>query len=191
MATRAGLDYKKVVQAAAELADKDGLHQLNMATLAAHLGIRPPTLYHYFAGIEGMRRALALFGLQEVAARLGRAVMGKAGDDAVMALAYAMRDFAREHPGIYQAVQRAPEREDVEWYTAGQEVVAIMLRAFSAYHLAPDEALHAVRMVRIIVQGSASLEQAGGFGLPLALDETFRRLLDPFVRSLADFDKAD
>ena len=45
MATRAGLDYKKVVQAAAELADKDGLHQLSMATLAAHLRIRPPTLY--------------------------------------------------------------------------------------------------------------------------------------------------
>jgi AcrR family transcriptional regulator len=184
MATRIGLDIKKIVATAAELADKHGLHELNMSTLATALGIRPPTLYHYFAGLDGLRRALALLGLQEAESRLGRAVMGIAGDDAVFALAHALRTFAKERPGIYEAAQRAPGLDDEEWYRAGQEVVNIMLLTFSAYHLTSDEAYHAVRMVRILVHGCTSLERAGGFGLPLEVDETFQRLLTTLIQSL-------
>ena len=77
--------------------------------------VRTPALYHYFAGLAGLRRALVLLGLQEVEARVGRAVMGKAGDDAVLALAHALRDFANERPGLYEAASRAPDPEDQEW----------------------------------------------------------------------------
>ena len=184
MATRAGLDYETIVQAAAELVDKGGLNALSMATLASQLGVRAPTLYHYFAGLEGLRRALALRGLQEASKKLGHAVMGKAGDDAVLALAHSLRSFAKDHPGLYEAAQHAPDPQDDEWQTAGREVVEIMLRALSAYDLSQDDALHAVRMLRSIVHGCVSLERAGGFGLPLAVDETFRRLLVSFLSYL-------
>lgn len=184
MTTRAGLDYETIVQVAAELADKDGLDKLTMATLASRLGVRPPTLYHYLAGLAGLRRALALRGVEEVSARLGRAVMGQAGDDAVLALVYALRDFAQERPGLYEAAQRAPDPDDPEWQAAGREVVEIMVRALSAYSLPPDEALHVVRMIRIIVHGCIVLENRGGFGLPLEIDETFRRLLDSLLSYL-------
>ncbi len=181
MATRAGLDYETIVQRAAELVDKDGLDALSMATLASQLGVRAPTLYHYFAGLAGLRRALAMLGIEEVSTRLGRAVMGKAGDDAILALAHALRDYGKERPGLYEAAQRAPDPEDREWQTAGSEVVEIVLRALSAYDLTPEDALHAVRMVRCMVHGCVSLENAGGFGLPLEIDETFRRLLVSFL----------
>jgi len=177
MVTRAGLDYETIVQAAAKLADQGGLHQLSMATLAAQLGVRAPTLYHYFAGLAGVRRALALLGLEEASRRLGRAVMGKAGDEAVLALAHTLRDFAKERPGLYEAAQRAPDPEDREWQAAGQEVVEIMVRSLSAYALSQEDALHAIRMLRSSVHGFVSLEHSGGFGLPLEVDETFRRLL--------------
>ena len=52
-----------------------------------------------------------------------------------------------------------------------------MISALSAYALSAEDALHAVRMLRSIVHGFVSLENSGGFGLPLAVDETFRRLL--------------
>jgi AcrR family transcriptional regulator len=177
MATRAGLDAETIVQKAAELADKGGLGTLSMATLASHLGVRTPALYHYFAGLAGLRRALALLGLQEGSARIGRAVMGKAGDDAVFALAHALRTFAKEHPGIYEAASRAPDPEDREWQSDGREVVEIMVRALSAYRLSHDDARHVVRMLRSIVHGCVTLELIGGFGPPLEVDETFRGLL--------------
>lgn len=177
MTRRAGLSYERIVQEAAKLVDKHGPHELSMAALASRLGVRAPTLYHYVAGLPGLRRALALLGLEEASLRLGRAVMGQAGDDAVIALTHAMRDYAKERPGIYELAQRAPDPEDDEWQAAGREVIEIMLRALSAYQLSQDDALHAVRMLRSIVQGCVSLENMGSFGLPLDIDETFRRLV--------------
>src|SRR5215831_1711185 len=129
MATRAGLAYETIVQQAAALADKEGFDALTMAHLAARLGVSSPALYHYFAGLAGLRRAVALLGLQLWAETMGRAVQGKAGDEAVRALAFALWDFARIHPGIYAAASRAPDPSDREWRTIGQEVVEVMMRA--------------------------------------------------------------
>ena len=181
MALRAGLDQAVIMQTAVRLVDEHGLAQLTMATLAAQLNVRTPTLYHHFQGLAGVRRGLALLGLRQMGAALGHAVMGKAGDEAILALAYALRDFAHEHPGLYEATVRSPEGEDPEWQNAGREVVDIGIRAFSAYHLALDDALHAVRLLRSIVHGWVSLHSAGGFALPLDVDETFHRLLDVFL----------
>lgn len=183
MATRAGLDRAAVIQAAATLADSAGLEEVTLAMLANHLGVRTPTLYHYVAGLDGLRRELALLGLHETSRRLGRAVMGKAGDDAIVALAEAYRAFAKERPGLYAATTRAPGPDDTEWQEAGAAVVDIVLCALDAYHLPQDEALHAVRAIRSIVHGLVSLENSDGFKLPLAVDETFRRL----VRMLLDY----
>jgi AcrR family transcriptional regulator len=177
MATRAGLAYETIVQQAATMADQVGFEALSMAPLAAHLGVSTPALYHYFAGLAGLRRAVALRGLQMWTATMGRAVQGKAGDEAVLALAQALRDFANEHPGLYEAASRAPDPEDQEWVAAGREVVEIMLRTLSAYHLSPDAARQAIRMLRSAVHGCVSLERLGGFGLPGVAEETFRGLL--------------
>ena len=178
MAARVGLDHEIILQAAVKLADEHGLEQLTMATLAAQLNVRTPTLYHYFDGLAGIRRSLALLGLHEMTSFLGRAVMGKSGDAAIVALASALRDFALAHPGVYEATSRAPEGADPEWQTAGREVVDIGVRALSSYELTLNDALHTIRIVRSIVHGWVSLRNAGGFALPLDVDETFRRLLD-------------
>ncbi|HEV2123817.1 MAG TPA: WHG domain-containing protein, partial [Chloroflexota bacterium] len=184
MAVRAGLDRDTVVRAAAKLADTEGLEVVTLARLAALLGVRPPSLYNHVAGQEGLRRELALYGLSDLAKRMGQAAIGKSGDHALVAIAHAYRDFAREHPGVHAVCQRAPDPDDPEWVAIGQEVVGIMLAVLAGYSLTGDDALHAVRALRSIVYGFASLEAAGGFGLPLDLDESFRRLLQMFIAGL-------
>jgi AcrR family transcriptional regulator len=185
MATRAGLDQKLVVQAAAELADANGLHEVTLATLATRLGVRTPTLYHYVAGLAGLRRELTLLGCRELAQRLGKVVMGKSGDEAVLALAYVYRAFINEHPGLYAAMVQAADPTDTTLSTAQAEVVEIVMRTLSAYHMTDEDAIHVVRMLRSIVHGFATLESGGGFGLPVDLNETFQRLLSIFLRGLA------
>ena len=184
MGTQVGLDYASIVQKAALLADQKGLEALTMADLAAALNVRTPTLYHYFKGVAGMRRALSLYGIRESSARLGRAVMGKAGDEAVLAMAHAMYRFAQEHPGVYEATQRAPDPADEEWRTAGKEFVELIILALSGFNLSNEEARHVVRMLRIIVHGTVSLEHIGGFGDPIEIEETFQRLLNSLLAYL-------
>jgi AcrR family transcriptional regulator len=184
MAARAGLSKAAVVEAAAELADAAGLEEVTLATLAQRLGVRAPTLYHYVAGLAGLRRELALLALHDQARELGRAVMGRSGAEAVRALLEAYRGYIKAHPGRYAASVRAAEPSDAELAATQTEVVEMVLRALAAFHLPPDDAIHIVRIGRAMVHGFATLELAGGFGMPQEVDETFRRLLDAYLRAL-------
>lgn len=187
MARRAGasLDRAAVVHAAAQLADTVGLEGVTLATLAAKVGVQTPSLYNHVAGLPGLRRELALLGLRELGRRMERAAVGRSGDDALVAIAQAYRAYAREHPGVYAATQRAPEGDDPAWAAAGAEVVGIVLAVLAGYGLEGDDALHATRALRSLLHGFASLETMGGFGLPLDLDESFRRLLVLFIAGLS------
>jgi AcrR family transcriptional regulator len=184
MQPKARLDHAAVIQAAADLADAEGFDQLTLASLAERLGVRVPSLYNHVSGLPGLRRDLVLLGSRELSARLARATIGRAADDAVVALAQAYRAFAREHPGLYAAAQRAPDPADQEAQAAAREVVEIVLAVLAAYSLQEETAIHAVRGLRSALHGFVTLEASGGFGIPLGLDESFRRLIQMLIRGL-------
>lgn len=177
MVHRAGLDVQSVIQAAADLADQEGIEEMTLAMLASRLGIRTPTLYHYVNGLDGLRQNLALQGKRELARVIGIAIMGRSGSDAVEAMAIAYRAFAHTHPGLYAAAQRASMPEDTAMREAEAEVVGIVLRVVAPSEAERDASIHMVRLLRSILHGFVSLEMNGGFGLPQDIDETFRRLV--------------
>ena len=181
---RAGLDRAAVVHAAAALADTIGLEEVTLADLAARLKVRVPSLYNHVAGLAGLRRELSLLALEELSARLQRAALGKARDEAVMAVAHAYRAFANEHPGLYAAALRAPDPEDAEAQAAAREVVEIVVAILASYGLQGDAAVHTVRALRSFLHGFVSLEATGGFGLPLDRDESFRRMTQIFISGM-------
>lgn len=175
---RAGLDAAAVVDAAAELADADGLEALTLARLAAVLGVRSPSLYAHVESLEDLRRRLGARGARELAAQLGRAAAGRAGCDALSAVAHAYLAYGREHPGSYAAAQRARElQHDAQAVAAATAVMDIVLAVLRGYDLDGDDAVHAARVIRVALHGFVSLEADGGFAIALALDETFERLV--------------
>jgi AcrR family transcriptional regulator len=161
-----------------------GFQRLSLAALAERLGVRTPSLFKHVAGLPALRRELALLGLRLLGERLTEAVAGRAGDDAIRALAEAYRAFARDHPGLYAATQPAPAADDAELASAAEKVVGVLLRILEAYQLRGDDALHAVRAWRSALHGFVALETAGGFGLPLDLDESYRRLIEMYITGL-------
>jgi AcrR family transcriptional regulator len=181
---KAGLDREAVVQAAARLADAEGLEAVTPGRVAAVLGVKPPSLYNHVAGQEALRREIALLGLRDLAGRMQRAAVGKAREDALEAIAHAYRGFARERPGVHAASRRAPDPADAELAEAGAAVVDVLVAVLAGFGLRGDDALHAIRAFRAAVGGFAELEAAGGFGLPLDLDESFRRLLAMLISGL-------
>ena len=182
---RAGLDSEAVVSAAEELADAEGLEALTLATLASRLGVRPPSLYAHIEGLADLRRRLAARGARRLAAAMQTAAAGRARGDALAAVADAYRSYAREHPGSYAALQRAPDPNDAEASAAGAEAVDVVLAVLRGYDLESDDAIHSTRIIRAALHGFASLEAGGGFGLPLDVDETFARLTQLLHQGLA------
>lgn len=184
MARSVGIDRARVVAVAAELADAQGLEHLTLAGVAARLGVRLPSLYNHIQGLSGLRRELALLGLRGLAEQIGRAAVGKAGEAAVLALARSYRAFVLEHPGLYAATVQAPAPDDAEHQRLSAEVVDLVLAVLEPYGLSGPAAIHAVRGLRSIVHGFATLEQAGGFGLALDRDESFALLLRAYTAGL-------
>lgn len=184
MARSVGIDRERVVAVAAELADEVGLDQLTLAQVAARLGVRLPSLYNHVEGLPGLRRELALRGLRQLLERLGGAAIGKSGDAAMLAVGLAYRRFVLEHPGVYAATVRAPAPDDREVQQVSAAIVGVVLAVLEPYGLDEDATIHAVRGLRSIAHGFATLELAGGFGIPLARDESYLRLLRAYVAGL-------
>jgi AcrR family transcriptional regulator len=175
---RAGLDHDVVVAAAADIADADGLDAVTLARVAAALRVKPPSLYNHVAGRDGLLRGIALLGLDELAAALREAAIGRSGADGLQATAQAYRAYVLAHAGRYAAgAITAPAAGDAEHQAAGATVLDVMRSVLRSWSLDDEQTLHALRAIRAAVHGFASLEAAGGFGIKLDLDTSFQHLV--------------
>ena len=187
MSPRAGLNRAVVVEAAAALVDEEGFEDLSLARLAERLGVRKPSLYNHVAGLEGIRRELVLVGLRELGRALSRAAVGVSGEAAICALGQAYRVFVKERPGLYAATVRSYRTyapEDPELGAAEGEVLDTVWTVLANCGIRDEGAVHAARGLRALAHGFATLEVAGGFGIPADVDESFQRLLQAFVVGL-------
>ena len=174
---RTGLDTETVVAAAAALADAEGLQAVTLARVAKALDVRSPSLYVHVGGLPDLRRRLAARGAGEITALLRAAAAGRAGADALAAVAGVYRRYAREHPGTYAATQNTTNLSDPDAGEAAAAFLDTILAVLRGYDLDEDHALHATRVVRSALHGFVSLETDHGFGMPLDLDESFETLI--------------
>ena len=179
MSRRAGLDKPTVVAAAAALINRDGVAALSLKRLAEELSVQTPSLYNHIDGLPGLERELVLLGVRRLGDAITDAVIGKSGPAAVTALLDAYRAFVKANPGLATYTVRpaavdAPD--DAERAQAEARIVHVAVAVVASFGLAGDDAIHAVRALRSVAHGFATLEAAGGFGIPLDLDESFRRL---------------
>lgn len=181
---KVGLDMTTILGAAGQIADELGMQEVTLANLAKKLGIRPPSLYNHFDGLYGLRKKLAVYGMEQLYKELANAAIGVSGEDAVLALSKAYIGFARNHPGVYEATLMAPDMEDEEVQQAGGKIVNLTVRVLLAFDLEGDRALHAVRGLRSILHGFSSLEQRGGFKMSLDLDESLSIIIKAFIQGM-------
>lgn len=184
MSPRAGLDTAAVVEAAAAIADADGLQQLTLALLARRLGVRAPSLYAHVGGLDDLRARLGAHGAEQLTEAVTDEVAGRAGSDALHAAAHAYRRFAHAHPGLYEAMQRSPDNADSDGGRTAARLVAAWAAVMRGYGLQGDDAIHAIRVSRAALHGFVTLERDGGFRMEVAVQESFERLLEMLDRGL-------
>ncbi len=192
MPSRPGLDRASIVEAAGRLADEAGLDRLTLSGLAGRLGVRTPSLYNHIDGLDGLRRELALSGIQELNRHLQRAAIGKESDKALESMLHAYRVFAHERPGVYEAILRAPNPDSMRMQEASNAILDTVLTVLEPYGLTREDSIHTVRAFRAIGHGFVSLEASGVFvGMDLATDDSFRRLIFVFLRGLKSLNKIE
>lgn len=187
---RAGLDAAGVTQAGAALADQVGFEQLSMGRLAEQLGVRTPSLYKHVAGQADLNHRIAQLAMIELGDALRDATQGRAGRDALLAAAQAMRAYVKQHPGRYAAGNAAqPTGPDDPLVPAATRLLGSLSAVLRGYELPPQAEVHALRMLRSALHGFASLEVSGGFRFATEIDESFDWMVDLIDQGLQNLSR--
>ncbi|MEU3512100.1 WHG domain-containing protein [Streptomyces longwoodensis] len=159
---RVGLTPERLARAGAELADEVGFDQVTVSALARRFDVKAASLYAHVRSSQDLRTRIALLALEELADRAADALAGRAGKDALTALANVYRDYAREHPGRYAAAQLRLDPETAA-ASAGVRHAQMTRALLRGYALTEPDQTHAVRLLGSVFHGYVSLELAGGF----------------------------
>ncbi|MEB4782310.1 WHG domain-containing protein [Paenibacillus jamilae] len=185
MSPRHGVKLQDILKAAEDIANERGMGDVTLTTLAQKLHIRPPSLYNHVDGLNGLRHVLALHSLEKLEEALVSAAVGRAGEDALTAMGRAYMQYARERPGLYEAMLYATDRNDTELRHAADRVAELVITVLSSgYGFNEADCIHAARGFRSLLHGFASLEQKGGFGLPVDVDRSIGVMMDTFWAGL-------
>lgn len=187
MSPRTRLTKTIVIETAVDLINTEGPGALTLNRLARELGIQTPSLYNHVDGLPGLQKELAVLNARQLADRLSEAAIGKSGTDLFLAIAQAFRTYVKEYPGLYMSTLRSSGMQtapDPDLVREEERALKIGLAVMSSLGLDSRDAIHGLRAFRSMVHGFATLEIAGGFGLPQDCDESFNRLVDALVAGL-------
>jgi AcrR family transcriptional regulator len=187
MVKRRLLNRERVVARAIEMADAAGdVKGITMTALASALDIRVPSLYNHIKNLEDLRSAMAEAAARDLIDRLRSAAAGKIGREALLAMAFAYRQYSQDHPGIYPLTISAPEPGEERMVALAQELLQILLLVLGSMGISGEQALHVVRGIRSILHGFTSLEVAGGFKMDLDREESLRRLVEAYLNGVLE-----
>ncbi|MFE1440489.1 TetR/AcrR family transcriptional regulator [Streptomyces sp. NPDC058739] len=175
---RAGLTAERLTRAGAELADEVGFEEVTVSAVARRFDVKVASLYSHVKSSQDLKTRIALLSLEELADRAVDALAGRAGKDALRALADVYRDYAREHPGRYSAAQfrLTPQAAAA---SAGVRHARLTRAILRGYDLAEPDQTHAVRLLGSVFHGYVTLEMGGGFSHSAPdTQETWTRIID-------------
>jgi AcrR family transcriptional regulator len=176
---RAGLTPATVTEAGAALADEIGFAQLSMSLLAERLGVKKPSLYKHVDSLADLAHRIAVLAMTELGDAIRDATQGRADSDALAAAAQAMRTYVKEHPGRYAAGNGArPTGPDDPLIPASDRLLGSLAAVLRGYRMDPSQEIHALRMLRSMLHGFATLEVAGGFQIDTDVDDSFTWMIN-------------
>ena len=176
-------DLAAIVETARMLIERDGLDRLSLSSLAAELGIQPPSLYRYVRSKTALLQAVIEQTYRSLFQAYQEALVTtpEGAKERLKALFHAHRDFALANPNTYILAYTAtdPELRTDPGYLEGQ---AVIIQRIMAQISGEDQSLAALRGALALVHGFVMLElkeqlQRGG-----DLSATFDACVNAYLR---------
>lgn len=184
MAARVGVRREQVLDAAvAVLADRGRPDAVTLGAVASRLGIRAQSLYAHVDGSAGLRRGLALRGLDGLAAVVTEAAIGRSGAAAAEAIVSAQLDYATEHPGLFGAAIHPPG-DDPDLRAAVDRVTRPLELVLTSLGFGREDRVHWIRTTLAAIYGFAMLRRDGQLTLDVDPDRSARHLVRVLVAQL-------
>lgn len=157
---------EEILSAATALVEEGGVDALTMKAVAMRVGVRPPSLYKRVQSRDRLLAQVVDRAAERLTVVLDEA-LGDAGpgrSDGVIALAHALRDFAEQHPRLFELVfAQLPDTVRPSRGVLERSARAVLT---AAERLAgPERALDAARTITAWAYGFLAIELSGGFRL--------------------------
>lgn len=180
-----GISREVVLAKAIEMIERNGDPSISMRELAEELEIKTPSLYNHVRGMEELFTEISHYAADKLRQMQLTAIQGKHKDDAFFALAAAYRSFAKEHKGLYKVTLSLPTlQEDILTQTAAAIAEPIFL-VLSQYALSEEQSIHWQRILRSIIHGFLSQEEAGFFRhYPVSVEISYQMAIRCFLTGL-------
>jgi AcrR family transcriptional regulator len=173
-----------VIEAAARHVNTFGFASLTLAPIASELGIKIPSLYNHIDGLDGLQAALAGYGAHQLFLRCQDAAIGRGGAEALAAIAEAYRSYIILNAGTYAATLHPQRQPNPELAQANHALMELFERILIPFELSSTDQIHVLRGLRSIVHGFATLEAAGGFGLPIDMNMSFQTIVTGYIANI-------
>jgi len=184
---RAGVKPESVVEAAADIADRDGWEQVTLANVASRLGIKTPSLYNHVDGLPDLRQKLAVFAAVALKEELSDAAIGHSGKEALIQVGRRYMQFVRQHPGLYEAINRAASPKPELFEQASDSILNLFYRLMQPLGIPQEENVHAIRGLRSMVHGFASLASMGAFQMKEDLSESVTKAITYYIDGMSSY----
>ena len=184
MSPRAGITHEEIVKTAIEIANTDGLKEVTMANLAKNLRIKSPSLYNHISGLQELMDILTLQAMEELYSRWKNAVLHLEKKEAILALSEVYLSYAREQPGLYELTIESSIKKGENIQTLSNQMIELLTEVLTPYELKGEDTIHAIRGLRSILHGFASIESKKGFGMTIDLNRSFYYLITTFIEGL-------
>lgn len=172
---RKGLNKEIIVDAAKELIEQDGFPAFSMRKLAEKLNVKTASLYAHIESMEALFTEIGLSALREQQDCLLDAVGEQYEDAAVMAFAESYRRFASECAELYKIIMQMPSGDDAVLKEAAAMTAQPLMRVLADYRLTEEQRMHWQRVLRGLMHGFVSEEQAGYFShYPVSVEESYQ-----------------
>lgn len=188
MMARACLDKKIVVEKAAQLANKIGIDNVQLKTLAESLNIQPPSLYNHINGLDDLYHELMLYGWRNMEHRMVEAVADSVGYTAWEAICRAFYKYATENPGVFSAMLWYNKYENDESRNVTEKLFSICFHITSSLNISEENGNHLIRTFRAFLEGFCLLVNNNAFGHSLLVEDSFNLSLKVLITGMKELE---
>lgn len=163
---------KTVIDTAADIADKNGLHGVSLKVVAERLNIKTPSLYNHIENLDDLLREVAHQGMRNMNMRLERAAIGKIAGNAIKAVGIEYLNYMIEHPGVYETIQWATWR-NTETAQIFENYLDLLRTLISSCQIQKSSTEEVLNILTATIHGYTTLQLRYAFENPESSEKKF------------------
>lgn len=156
-----------------------------MRALAESLNIKTASLYNHIESMNQLEAQICVYTLKMQQAQQLKAIENQTGADAIYALAYCYRSFAKDHSTLYFFTMNSVIKYKDELSDLTSYFVDPFYQVLDFISLERSDKIHWQRILRGILHGFVCQEEAGFFShLKESVDDSFKLAIQCYIDGL-------